>query len=115
MTNRNRIELTARKRQSGATSELVAKLIGDDDSILIVENPMMKYIIIQDYITNPNIINRLKDRIIYKNIDNNEEILNKYSTWYLDVVYPEYMLELVKLAIEKNKTLIGHYLDAGEI
>lgn len=114
MANRNRIELTARKRQSGATSELVAKLIGDDDSILIVENSMMKFIV-QDYITNPNIINRLKDRIIYKNIDNNEEILNKYSTWYLDVVYPEYMLKLVKLAIEKNKTLIGHYSDAGEI
>lgn len=110
MENRNRIELTARKRQSGATSELVAKLYGDDDSILIVENPMMKSIIIQDYI-NPDNINRLKDRIIYKNIDNNEEILNKYSTWYLDVVYPEYMFDLVKLAIEKNKTLIGHYED----
>lgn len=110
MENRNRIELIARKRQSGATSELVAKLYGDDDSILIVENPMMKFIIIQDYI-NPNSIAKVKDRIIYKNIDNNEELLTKYSTWYLDVVYPEYMLELVKLAIEKNKTLIGHYED----
>lgn len=115
MANRNKIMLTARKRQSGATSELVAKLFGDDNSILIVENPMMKFIILQDYITNTNNINRLKDRIIYKNIDNNEEILNKYSTWYLDVVYPEYMLELVKLAIEKNKTIIGHYEEVGEI
>ncbi len=62
MQNRNRIELTAIKGHSGTTSELVAKLYGNDDSILIVENPMMKYIIIQDYI-NPNNINRLKDRL----------------------------------------------------
>lgn len=114
MQNRNRIELTARKRQSGATSELVAKLYGDDDSILIVENNMMKYSIQEFYIANKD-ISRMKDRIVVKHCDGYDEALDKYSTWYLDVVYPDNMFSLVKLAIEKNKTLIGHYLDVGEI
>jgi hypothetical protein len=113
MKNVNKIELTARKRQSGATTELVAKLYRDGDSILIVENPMMKNIIESGYIS-PNNVDRLKDRIIFKNCIGYEESLDKYSNWYLDVVSPEHMFDLVKLAIEKNKTLIGHYLDMGE-
>ena len=50
MEKRNRIELTERFRQTGATRELVAKFFGDKDSILIVQDPMLRSVIIANHL-----------------------------------------------------------------
>lgn len=119
MEKRNKIKLTERFRQTGATAELVAKFFGDKDSVLIVQDHMLKSVIFQNHlgsIYNENKKQDLQDRIIIPVLDKRnlgyndfKEKLEKYDIWYLDVCTTKFTLEIIKLALEMNKTLIGHY------
>lgn len=114
MGKRNKIELTERFRQTGATREIVAKFFGDKDSCLIVENQMMKDAHIINHLdTNSSKIVDLSNRILIfgRSVgpDDFEELLTKYETWYLDVCTDRTTKIIIGLALDMNKTLIGHY------
>lgn len=114
MEKRNKIELTERFRQTGATREIVAKFFGDKDSCLIVQNQMLKDALIINHLdTNSNKIVDLSNRILIFGRsfgpDDFEELLTKYETWYLDVCTESATKIIIGLALDMNKTLIGHY------
>lgn len=110
MEKRNRIELTERFRQTGATRELVAKLFGDKDGILIVQDQMMRSAIIGSHLNcHDRTLEEVSSRIVFYNANNFDNILDKYDTWYLDVCTDKVTKKIISLALDKNKTLIGHY------
>ena len=110
MEKRNKIELTERFRQTGATTELVAKFFGDENSILIVQNQMMRSCIIENHLNcHDKILEDLSNRVLFYNANNFDEMLNKYDTWYLDVCTDKVTKKVITLALDKNKTLVGHY------
>lgn len=114
MEKRNKIELTERFRQTGATREIVAKFFGDKDSCLIVENQMMKDNIIFNHLdVHTEKLEELSNRVLIFNKsigpDDFEELLAKYETWYLDVCTDRATKNIIGLALGMNKTLIGHY------
>lgn len=114
MEKRNKIELTERFRQTGATREIVAKFFGDKDSCLIVQNQMMKDVLIINHLnTNLSNLTELSNRVLIfgRGIgpDSFEEILAKHETWYLDVCTENATKIIIGLALDMNKTLIGHY------
>lgn len=114
MEKRNQIKLTERFRQTGATREIVAKFFGDNDSVLIVQNQMMKDKTIQNHLDiHSSRIVELSNRVLVFGRDvgpySFEEILSKYNTWYLDVCTESATKIMIDLALDMNKTLIGHY------
>lgn len=122
MEYRNVIKLTERKRQTGATSELFAKFYANKDSVFITNDKLLRGCIIQNNLKSNNLshlsnINHeeLIDRIIYPNSENYNELLDKHSVWYIDNGPNDFILEHIKLAIEKRKTLIGYYYDQAEL
>lgn len=114
MENRNKIKLTKRVRQTGATTELVAKFFGDKDSCLIVQNHMIKDAIILnhlDKIFNNELKEDLTNRILVFGKNNLEKELEKYTTWYLDVCSISTTKYIFNKALLLDKSLIGHYGD----
>lgn len=109
----NKIKLTQRNRQTGATTELFAKYFGTPNSIIIVMNPGFKEMLIQKI--NTVIIKdkeSLSERIVVyrKNDPDFKSMLEKYNTWFLDTCSNDITKNMVNLAIDMNKTLIGHYI-----
>ncbi len=114
MEKRNKIELTERFRQTGATRELVAKFFGDKDSVLIVQNQEMKVInIVNNIDVHSSKLEDLTNRVLIfgrgVGSDSFQELLAKYDTWYLDVCTESATKNIIGLALDMNKTLIGHY------
>lgn len=114
MEKRNKIELTERYRQTGATREIVAKFYGDKDSCLIVQNQEMKVInIVNNIDVHSSKLEDLTNRVLIfgrgVGSDSFQELLAKYDTWYLDVCTESATKNIIGLALDMNKTLIGHY------
>lgn len=114
MEKRNQIKLTERFRQTGATRELVAKFFGDKDSVLIVQNQEMKVInIVNNIDVHSSKLEDLTNRVLIfgrgVGSDSFQELLAKYDTWYLDVCTESATKNIIGLALDMNKTLIGHY------
>lgn len=114
MEYRNKIILTERKRQTMASAELAAKFFSDYDSILIVQNQMIKDAIIQNHFPFAANVEEFLNRIVFKNNSEYAEYLEKYDTWYLDVCTDSFTKEIINLALDKRKTLIGHYENKKE-
>lgn len=113
MEKRNVIKLTERRRQTGASKEICAKFFSDPQSILIVQDNNIKELL---WVNNFNGSNSLlKDRIVFEGSEKYEEYLHNYETWYLDICSSKFTKEILTLAFDKNKTLIGHYQNREEM
>ena len=106
-----KIQLTERKRQSGATTKLCGKFYKDKKAILIVQNEDIKNMLI----INNELARENKSRIfVYRKSVAFKELLKLYDKWYLDVCSHDITKKLMLLAYDNNKTLIGDYMDRVE-
>ncbi len=71
---------------------------------------MLRSVIIANYLNcHDKTLEELSNRILFYDANNFDEMLNRYDIWYLDLCTDKVTKKVITLALDKNKTLIGHY------